>query len=205
MAATNTKISWYGIDEEIVRWLVKVTLIIVLVVASGFGYLRWEQRHLQQRSAEVLERARGLAAVVEEEGGRANHSIAFAEATGALSEARKSWAEGSYRAARSRAGVSHGLMLSILDSIRNPGRAGDARFIYVEGEVELRRGETGPFRRARARDLLYEGDYVRSSSSGSAEILFGRDGVLFTVRPGTLLKVNRTLEAVGRPLRRSPS
>ena len=47
---------------------------------------------------------------------------------------------------------------------------------------------------ARPRDVLFEGDYVRTSAAGgSAEVLFDNDGTLFTVRPGTMLKVQRDL------------
>ncbi|MCH7667552.1 MAG: hypothetical protein IH936_16705 [Acidobacteria bacterium] len=148
-------------------------------------------------TAEVLERARVLMARVEEEGG--SQQAAFVTASATYEDARHSWRQGTYREALSQAEVSRGLLVSILDSIRNPSREGEARFIYVEGEVELRRGETGAFRQARARDALYEGDYVRSSNAGSAEILFGRDGALFTIRPGTLLKINRTRESSGKP------
>lgn len=200
VAANKNRNLWYGIDEELVRWAAKAVLVVGLLVVASFGYLRWESYSLEREVAEVLERARGLTREVEEAGGRANHRSAIAEASAALSEAHEAWNEGHFREARSRGEVGRGLLLNILDSIRNPGRkGGDARFIYVEGVVELRRGETGAFHKARARDLLFEGDYVRSSSTGSAEILFGRDGALFTVRPDTLLKVNRTQESVGRP------
>ena len=193
------RVHWYGVSEETVRWLALIVLIVVGLVALGGAYRQWDERNLRRRATETLERTRGLIEVVRDEGGAYDQEAAFREASGALTDARQAFSEGDYRTVLSRAEVSHGLLVTILDSIRNPGRGGDARFIYVEGEVELRRGETGSFRPARTRDVLYEGDYVRSSSRGSAEILFGREGTLFTVRPDTLLKVNRTRPAGGRP------
>jgi hypothetical protein len=115
-----------------------------------------------------------------------------------LEEAEDAWQRGAYRSALYKAQISRGLLLDVLDSVQNPGRRGEARFIYVEGEVEYRRGETGRFRHAGPRDVLYEGDYVRSSDQGSAEILFDGDGTLFTVRPGTMLKVQARLRLGGR-------
>ena len=189
---TKKRIHWYGVDEKTVRWLALIVLAVVGLVALGGAYRQWELRTLERRAAETLERAGGMLEVVREEGGSDAQRSAFNEASQALAEARQAWSGGDFRTVLSKAEVSHGLLVTILDSIRNPGSGGEARFIYVEGVVDLRRGETGTFRLARPRDVLYEGDYVRSSSRGSAEILFGRDGTLFTVRPDTLLKINRT-------------
>ena len=188
---TDKQIHWYGVDEQTVRWLALIVLAVVGLVAAGGAYRQWEVRTLERRTAETLERAGGMLSAVREEGGSGARRSAFNEASLALDDARLAWNGGDFRAALSEAEISLGLLVTILDSIRNPG-GGEARFIYVEGVVDLRRGETGTFRLARPRDVLYEGDYVRSSSRGSAEILFGRDGSLFTVRPDTLLKINRT-------------
>ena len=198
MARERKSIGWYSVNEETLRWLVTLALTVVVVVSAGVWYSSWQERSVHRRAVEVLEKARGLMEVVKSEGGNASHSTAYSEAVEALAGARRAWESEDFRQALSKAEVSRGLLVSILDSIHNPGRSGDARFIYVEGEVEFRRGETGAFRQARARDLMYEGDYVRSAN-GSAEILFGSDGALFTVRPGTLLKINRTRESVGKP------
>lgn len=198
MAREVRRMDWYGVNEETLRWLVILVLAAVVVGSAGVWFSGWQDRSELRRAVEVLERARGLMDVVTTEGGRESHAKAYAEAVEALAGGRRAREAEDYRRALSNGEVSRGLLVSILDSIRNPGQSGDARFIYVEGVVELRRGETGAFRQARARDLMYEGDYVRSGN-GSAEILFGNDGALFTVRPDTLLKINRTHESVGEP------
>jgi hypothetical protein len=54
----------------------------------------------------------------------------------------------------------------------------------MQGAVEYRRGTGEEWEEARSRGPLRAGDYVRTGSGGSAEIMFG-DGTLFTVRPNT--------------------
>ena len=126
---TDKQIHWYGVEEQMVRWLALIVLAVVGLVAAGGAYRQWEVRTLERRAAETLERGGGMLSAVREEGGSGARRSAFNEASQALDDARL----------------------------------------------------------ARPRDVLY----VRSSSRGSAEILFGRDGSVFTVRPDTLLKINR--------------
>ncbi len=192
MAKKSRKVGWYWISEDTLRGVFTTVVAIAVLAVAGLGYLEWQDRQRERLAVEQIERARTLLRVVEEEGGAELQRSTFAEAEAALVQAEVAWREDRMRIAQSRAEVSRSLLVSILDSLRSSNSSSEARFIYVEGAVELRRGETGVFRRARARDLLYEGDYVRSSNSGSAELLFGRRGSLFTVRPATLLKIQRT-------------
>jgi hypothetical protein len=189
--------AWYSVSAETLRTLVAVTVIGVLLIVGYRAYLEWDEFTLERRATETLAGARGLLETLHTED-TLNGREDLTQARLNLREAEEAWQQGSYRSALYKAQVSRGLLLDVLDSVQNPGRRGEARFIYVEGEVEYRRGETGRFRRARPRDVLYEGDYVRSTDQGSAEILFDGDGTLFTVRPGTMLKVQARLRARGR-------
>jgi hypothetical protein len=177
--------------------LASVAIVGVLVIVAYRAYLEWDEFTLERRATETLAGARGLLETLHPEDALKGRED-LTQARLNLREAEEAWQQGSYRSALYKAQVSRGLLLDVLDSVQNPGRRGEARFIYVEGEVEYRRGETGRFRRARPRDVLYEGDYVRSTDQGSAEILFDGDGTLFTVRPGTMLKVQARLRLRGR-------
>jgi hypothetical protein len=199
VARDSSKVSWYWISEDTLRGVFTTVVAMAVLAVVGVGYLEWQRSQRERSAIEQIERARTLLHVVEEEGGADQQRATFGEAEAALGQAEVAWREDRMRVAQSRAEVSRSLLVSILDSLRNPGSLGEARFIYVEGTVELRRGETGVFRRARSRDLLYDGDYVRSSRSGSAELLFGGDGSLFTIRPATLLKIQRTEAVEGLP------
>ncbi|MDX1382140.1 MAG: hypothetical protein R3190_00785 [Thermoanaerobaculia bacterium] len=198
MARIFKKTGWYSVSEESLWKLGKVLAVAVLLFGAWQAYREWDEYTLERRAGRSLEDARQMLAGVQGDSTAAEYSGEISEATLNLEQAETAWEQGSYRTALVKARVSRGIVIDVFDSIQNPGRRGEARFIYVEGEVDYRRGETGQFRQARPRDVLYEGDYVRSSSRGSAEILFDSDGTLFTVRPGTMLKVQRDLSLRGR-------
>lgn len=188
---------WYSISEDTLWGLARVLVAVGVLFGCYRAYVWWDEYTLERRAQTTLTGARDLLGSLDE-GKSGNFDVQLAEARANLTEAEDAWRKGSYRAALINARVSRGILVDVLDSIQNPGRRGEARFIYVEGEVDYRRGETGQFRRARPRDILYEGDYVRSTGGGSAEILFDSDGTLFTVRPGTMLKVQREVSLRGR-------
>lgn len=190
--------AWYSVSEETLRALIGILVLVVVLIVGYRAYLEWDEHTLESRATETLNGARGLLETLHSQDAAAGHREYLARATSSLEEAQDAWDQGSYRNALYKAQISRGLLLDVLDSVQNPGRRGEARFIYVEGEVEYRRGETGRFRSAGPRDVLYEGDYVRSTEQGSAEILFDGDGTLFTVRPGTMLKVQAQMRLTGR-------
>ena len=75
-------------------------------------------------------------------------------------------------------------------------------FIAVQGGVQYRRGDRGSWQTARSRVALNSGDYVKTTGSGSAEIM-SVDGKLFTVRPDTVLLIGRTRPAPGEARQRT--
>jgi hypothetical protein len=84
----------------------------------------------------------------------------------------------------------------VLDALGHHGAAGEAQFISVQGSVEYRSGDAGEWKTARGRVTLRSGDYVKTASNGSAEIMFV-DGTLYTVRPNTMFVVTRTRTGAG--------
>ncbi|MEP6800972.1 MAG: FecR domain-containing protein, partial [Acidobacteriota bacterium] len=71
---------------------------------------------------------------------------------------------------------------------------GDASFIFVEGEVALQTAGHSSFEAARQRQALFDGDFIKTGRTGSAEIMFS-DGTLYTIRPGSLFEVRRPASA----------
>jgi hypothetical protein len=62
--------------------------------------------------------------------------------------------------------------------------------------VEFRRGESGEWQPARSRVTLYAGDYVKTANSASSEVMF-QDGTVVTVRPDTVILVDRSRSLLG--------
>ena len=67
---------------------------------------------------------------------------------------------------------------------------GDASLIFVEGDVSLQSAGRSTFDPARQRQALFDGDFIKTGRTGSAEIMF-TDGTLYTIRPGSLFEVRR--------------
>src|SRR5262249_41209014 len=68
--------------------------------------------------------------------------------------------------------------------------SGDASFIFVEGDVSVQSAGRNTFDAARQRQPLFDGDFIKTGKSGSAEIMFSH-GTLYTIRPGSLFEVRR--------------
>ena len=71
---------------------------------------------------------------------------------------------------------------------------GDASFIFVEGDVSVQTAGHSSFEGAKQRQSLFDGDFIKTGRTGSAEIMFS-DGTLYTVRPGSLFEVRRPASA----------
>ena len=71
---------------------------------------------------------------------------------------------------------------------------GDASLISVEGDVSIQTAGRSAFGQARQRQPLFDGDFIKTGRTGSAEIMFS-DGTLYTLRPGSLFEVRRPASA----------
>ncbi len=190
-APTSQKKYWYKISVDSLRlWGGFIALTFVgLGGYLGYGLL---QRHILERQVDVaIEEATHLIDRLSGEEGLAPYRGDFQAAKGSLEQAQVAADAGEFEEALTSAERSRTLLQSIQDALRQRSPAGEAQFIAVQGGVEFRRGERGEWRQARGRVVLYPGDYVKTSSGGSAEVMTV-DGSLFTVRPDTVILVART-------------
>lgn len=181
---------WYRISVDTLRLGIGTVVVIVLSVGAVFGYRYWDEQTMEQRAYEVLDRARNLAKRLEAEDGVDAYRTDYDKGVEQMTKARSALEKGSFPDALLFGEESLRTLRLIQNSLRNQGKMRVASFTSVQGDVEYQRGEKGDFAKARPRDVLYEGDWVRSSGQGSAEILFD-EGTLFTVGPNALFKLNR--------------
>jgi hypothetical protein len=165
--------------------------MVLTIFGGGFvGYLMLS-RHLLDRSVLLaIEEADVLVERLHRERGITGYREKFATAKSELAEARARYESDELSEALGKAERSRSLLSSIADSLRNRSPSGEAQFITTKGGVEVRRGERGEWRPARGRMVVYGGDYIKTSSNGSAEVMM-IDGTLFTVRPETVVLVNQ--------------
>jgi len=173
-------------------------LLIFAVLGLVFlGYQAWDRQSLEREAAAVIDEADGLLVRLRAEKRAASFSAELAAAEQSFAEAQARFSSHDFRGALDTGQRSRNVLLSILDSLALRGSTGQAQFISLQGEVEFRRGDGGDWQEARRRVQLQPGDYVRTSESGSAEIMFV-DGTLYMVRPNTQFIVSPARPGTGK-------
>lgn len=181
---------WYKISVDTLRMWGFLGLLGVLALLSIWGYSFAQGRYLSHRVDVALEEGRDLLRALNDEENLVSFRVEFSKARDSLQRAQDAVLAGDVRSALTDAEFGRTLLRSILDNLRNRSPVGSAQFIAVQGGVEFRRGGRGEWLPARGRVVLYPGDYVKTAGGGSAEVMTV-EGTLFTVRPNTVLLVDR--------------
>jgi hypothetical protein len=187
------KRDWYSVSVDSLRLGMGLLIAGALGAGGFYGYQRWKETEVERRAFEVVAQSQGLYKQLKTEEGLVRQRQPYEQAAQVLRRAEEALDEGDYRAARGLGGESLSELQGILDRLRFQGQAGIAWFVAVEGDVQYSRGEKGEFVTARTQDVLYEGDYVRTSGNGSAEIYFTFEGARFKLGPGALYQLPRGL------------
>lgn len=182
---------WYKISVDTLRgWF--LLLVLAGLAWGGYrGYGLVEERYMEGRVSQVLREARSLDQAVRAEGGDETYRKEYDSAAEHISEARRFLDQERLQPALRSAESGRVVLASILRQLHRLESSGEAHFITVQGRVEYRRGERGDWREARSRDVLYAGDYVKTDSGTSAEIM-AIDGTVYTVRSDTVILVGRS-------------
>ena len=181
---------WYKISVQTLRlW----GFILALAVVGGLGVFGYGtlRRHFVSKQVETaMSESRNLMERLRTEDALFNFRKEWGDARSSLEQARSQISAGNAEQALQSAERSRALLLSIHERmLKHTG--GEAQFTDVHGQVEYRRGERGEWSQARSLTALYEGDYIKTSSNGSAQVMTA-DGALFTVRPDTVILVSST-------------
>ncbi len=175
----------------------QMAILTLSMTAGGFlGYRILQSQFLEREVEIVMSEAQDLVQSLRGEEGIDAYSEEYETAQVSLEQARSSAATGDLGEALRDAEHSRSLLTSILNALRHRGPAGEAQFIAVQGGVEYRRGESGEWQPARSRVTLYAGDYVKTANSASSEVMF-QDGTVVTVRPDTVILVDRSRSLLG--------
>jgi cbb3-type cytochrome oxidase subunit 3 len=182
---------WYSVSVETLQSWGLLLLLLVLVGLAFVFYRRLDRSSLQQDAAAVIEQAEALRQRLSNEPRAATgFASEYADGVAGLREARARQEARDFGAARDAGTHSRDVLQSIVDALALRGGAGQAQFVSLQGEVELRRGSGGDWEEARSRVQLQAGDAVRTAESGSAVIMF-QDGTLYTVQPNTQLVISQ--------------
>jgi hypothetical protein len=186
-------IDWFVIPIERLRqW----GLIAVLVIGAAFlGYFIYSKSRRSPEEKARIEIANASALVTRAAATTASNRPGsnIAQARDYLHSAEdafsgRSWDEAFRLAIESQSFSRRALGGSASEE------AGDASFIFVEGDVSVQTAGHSSFETAKQRQALFDGDFIKTGRTGSAEIMFS-DGTLYTLRPGSLFEVRRPASA----------
>lgn len=192
----NDRRDWYSISVDTIRgWIVLCVLAATGVVAF-FAWEHWEGYALEKSALATLQEAEALSQEVKTQSDLSAFEDEVSDARTSLTEARNAVAANEFDAALKAGRRCVALLSSILSAVRDQGTGGEAHVISLGGRVEIKRGELGEWETARPRSSLRDGYYLRTSRSGSAEIMFA-DGTLYQVRPNTLFVLTPAATGTG--------
>lgn len=181
-------IDWFVIPiEKLRQWGILAVVILVTAFLAYFLYSR--SRKSPEEKARVEIAAATTLVTKASAGASARPGSTVSQARDYLRGAeeafsKKNWDESFRLAVESQSYARRALGGSAA------AESGDASFIFVEGDVALQTAGRSSFEAAKQRQALFDGDFIKTGRTGSAEIMFS-DGTLYTVKPGSLFEVRR--------------
>jgi hypothetical protein len=188
-------LDWFIIPiRKIAAW----GLLGVVVAGAGFlGYRTYVKTRpsAEERARTEIESAAVLLVQATATVGTGRPGSNLTRAADLLQEARNVMGDQRFDEAFRLAVESESYSRRVIGRLKSDEN-GDASFIFVEGDVTLQRAGRSNFESAKQRVPLFDGDFIKTGRTGSAEIMF-TDGTLFTIRPGSLFEVRRPTAAEG--------
>src|SRR4051812_29935470 len=162
-------IDWFVIPiEKLRQWGIFALVLIVTAFVAYFVYTRSRKSPEERARMEIASAALLIQKVPSSTAARPGSNVAQArEYFQSASEAfeKKSWDEAYRLAVESQ---SYGRR-----ALGGPGEeTGDASFIFVEGDVSVQTAGHSSFEGAKQRQGLFDGDFIKTGRTGSAEIMF---------------------------------
>jgi Glucodextranase, domain B/FecR protein len=177
------------------RSIMRGVVYLVLLVALGglVFYLKAARRATPDESAlqEISQAEQMYRKAQAAAGGDARLARVVQSADRLLSSARLSYDREDFVAARSSAQQSQSFSQKILDG--SDGEAFTAKIYKYEGDVKIKRARQFVWDNVSATTALRVGDQIKTSSSGSAQIIYF-DGTITTIKPGSLLEIRELFE-----------
>jgi hypothetical protein len=194
--ARKRRIGWYSISLDTLRGWGMFLVLAALVGAAFFGYRYWESRALERRATELIAEGQELVQRLQGDSQVAQFAADFASGRDLVRQAEGAYASGDVRTAVEVGKQGRNMLAAILSYVERKGAGGEAHFLSVQGDVEFRPRDSSDWETARRGMNLESGDHVRTSGSGSAQIMFS-DGTFYTVNPNSAIVVTRRSESSG--------
>jgi len=184
-------LDWFNVTYRSVA--ITVTLGVALIL-GGAGYWYYVSSWAPARAAtREIDEATVKLAEANKVHGDDRVEETKTNARIALDEARSAFAERAYRNAIPAAIRSRHLSMQALELARGDAAVTRVSFVRIEGDVKVKRAGEFAWTGATVKMSLNVGDQIKTSSTGSAQVLYF-DGTKTTIEPGSLLEIRDVSE-----------
>ncbi len=186
----GTDLDWFVIPIRTIKTWGILLLFVAAAAFLGYTIQSRVRRSPQEKAKNEIAVARQLIQRASPAGVKARPGSLLAQARDFLRESEDAFARKNFDAAY-RLAVESQSYSRRASGGAGTEEAGDATLIFSEGDVSIQSSGRAAFGPARQRQSLFDGDFIKTGRTGSAEIMF-TDGTLYTIRPGSLFEVRRT-------------
>ena len=194
---SHLEVDWVVVSISGLRRWGLVALFVLLAGAAVGGVLYYMHEPVDRRALRTLRHATALREEVRRAGVTESLSGEFDQASRLLDQAHDDCGRKDYPACLARAGDAQ-RRLELLSGLVNREFVGSGQVIAVQGRVDVQRADQSRWERAREKQTLYNGDFVKTAADASAEVLFS-DGTVYRIGPDSLLEVHREARAGSQP------
>jgi hypothetical protein len=183
--SSGPAIDWYLVSIERLKQI-GIVILVVLLGGGAWWYYTNQKRNPRSSAEAAIAEARQALNTLAASKDFQMHRTDFDRAQHKLDEAGSKLAAGNYPDAESAAVESQTFSRAALSG--KGGADNDAQFLTVEGDVQFQKSSTSDWSPAEARTPLFNGDWVKTGRSASAELIFS-NGSLYTIGPNALLEI----------------
>jgi len=183
------ELDWVVVSIEGFRRWGRFALFIVLAAAIGGGIFYYLHEPDSVKAERVLQRASALQEEVRRTGVTEGLASEYEQASRLLTEARNDFQRRDYSPCIAR-GEDALKRFELLAGLLTREFTGSAQIVSLQGRVEVQRANQTGWETAKEKQHLNNGDFIKTSVDGSADLLFS-DGTVYRVGSDSLLEVHR--------------
>lgn len=186
---SRLELDWVVVSVEGVRrWGLLATFVVLAAVLLAAVYY-FLHEPIDKKAQRILRRASATQEQLRRAGFSDSLSDEFEQASLLLDQARGDCETSQWAPCLAR-GKDALRRFELLTGLTGSDFTGSGQIISVQGKVEIQRANQTKWERAREKEPLYNGDFVKTSSGAATEVLFS-DGTVYRLGSDTLLEVHR--------------
>jgi hypothetical protein len=191
------ELDWVVVSIEGYRRWGRFALFILLAAGIAGGIFYYLHVPESVRAERLLQRASTLQEEVRRAGVTEGRDDEFEQASRLLDDARNDFARKDYPPCIARADEAR-QRFELLAGLLTREFVGSGQIVSLQGKVEVQRANETRWDPAKEKQRLYNGDFIKTSPDGSADLLLS-DGTVFRVGPDSLLEVHRGARGGSEP------